>query len=83
METSALLVEGLQLMVLGMSTVFLFLGLLVIVMHAASRLVRLIDERRSPGTPGSGAVTDSAPVSGEIVAAIAIAVDRYRRTHKH
>lgn len=39
------MIEGLQLLVVGMATVFAFLGLLVLSMHVASRLVEALADR--------------------------------------
>lgn len=83
MGTSTLMTEGLQLMVLGMSTVFLFLGLLVAAMHTTSRLVRALEARRTPATQQADSVTGAEPVHSDVVAAISAAIHRYRQAHKH
>ena len=50
-----MLVEGLRLMVLGMSTVFGFLGLLVVGMHANAAVARrLFPEPVVPPAPKGG-----------------------------
>ncbi len=80
MANSNLLVDGLQLMVLGMSVVFLFLGILVAAMHATARLVRGIETRRSSTTAHESAASQAEP-DWAMLAAISVAVQRYRRTH--
>lgn len=83
METSALLMEGLQLMGLGMGAVFLFLSLLVVAMHLTSRVVRVIDEHQERSIPTTQASAGMAQADSDAVIAIAAAVHRYRHTHKH
>ena len=61
-----LLAEGLTLMLAGMGTVFIFLTALVLAMTLMSKLVY------RPGPAGDD-------IDDETVAAIAIAIDTYRR----
>lgn len=82
MGNSDLMMEGLQLMVLGMSVVFLFLGLLIIAMQGTSRAVRALEARRAAAST-SPAATPPSEIDNALVAAISIAIQRYRRTHKH
>ena len=63
-----LLVVGLELMLLGMGTVFVFLTLLVAATRTMSRLVRRLE-----GDPIDAAVT------AEEIAAIASALELHRR----
>jgi oxaloacetate decarboxylase gamma subunit len=73
-QDPSLLMEGVNLMLLGMGIVFAFLILLVFSMLAMSRLAARLDARRHPAP--------AAPVSGpepaELVAVITAAVHRYR-----
>lgn len=78
---SALMLDGLELMLLGMSTVFLFLGLLVISMHITARLVEAIEKRQASDSPVGEENSESSPISSELIAAITLAVHRYRNTH--
>ena len=64
-----LLWQGLELMIAGMATVFVFLSLLV----AATALMSLAVRRLAPA-----AALEVAPVTAEEVAAIAVAVHRHR-----
>ncbi|MDD2767780.1 MAG: OadG family protein [Methylococcus sp.] len=83
MESSIpeLMLVGTRLMFIGMTIVFLFLALLVGVIHTASRLV----ERYSPDEPAAlkpAKVMPEPSASGEdeaeIVAAITAAIHRYQ-----
>lgn len=67
--TDSPIIQGLELMVAGMGTVFVFLILLIFATSSMSALVR----RFSP-------VVDEAGVSEEEVAAITAAIDRHRRS---
>jgi oxaloacetate decarboxylase gamma subunit len=67
-----LLEQGLELMIAGMGTVFVFLTVLVFATTGMSALVR----RFRPVTD-----TESIGVSEEEVAAITIAIARHRRKH--
>jgi oxaloacetate decarboxylase gamma subunit len=64
-----LLLQGLELMLVGMGTVFAFLTLLVL---ATGLMSSLIGRRQEP------AAADAGPTEEEI-AAIAAAIDRHRR----
>ena len=53
-----MIAAGLQLMVLGMTIVFLFLIILVLLMNVMSALVQKIEARRpQPIAPGTGSVS--------------------------
>jgi len=67
-----LLEQGLELMIAGMGTVFVFLTVLVFATTSMSALVRRF---------GPVPDTESAGVSEEEVAAITIAIARHRRKH--
>ena len=67
---SSLLVQGAQLMLVGMGTVFVFLTALV----AATSLMSSLAMQKAPPTDASG----SGP-SAEEIAAISAAISQYRR----
>lgn len=82
MTTTELLQEGLHLMALGMGSVFVFLSLLVLSMHLTASLVRRLESRTTRETPAESAhQTAGTPLSPEVVAAIGIAIQRFRKTH--
>lgn len=81
-----LLLDGLLLMVLGMSAVFSFLGVMVCVMVLSARLVsgfsHLLPERTPPAKPARkppASRTAAAPAGdGALLAVIGAAVRMYR-----
>jgi oxaloacetate decarboxylase gamma subunit len=75
---TSLLEQGLNLMLFGMSTVFLFLALLVLAMTTMSRLLlRLQPQAVKPGeTQAARAEADEATV-----AAISLALHQHRQQH--
>jgi oxaloacetate decarboxylase gamma subunit len=78
MMTSPLLQQGLDLMVYGMGTVFLFLTLLVAVTALMSSLV----SRFLPDKPEPLAVSTSPPAVDErTLAIIQQAIDQHRKRH--
>ena len=66
--TNSLINEGLELMLVGMSTVFVFLTLLVMVTTLMSRMVM---RRQSKST--------ASDITDEEIAAITVAVAKHRR----
>jgi len=72
---SELMEQGLQLMALGMGTVFLFLGLLIAVITLVSRIIRKFDLDTAP-TPG-----DSQSSHDVLLEVISAAVQQYRSDH--
>jgi len=72
--------DAIQLLVYGMGTVFVFLFLLVLATRAMSSLVM----RFSPVVEPSSAVPTpvSHAVNPEVVQAIALAVQEYRKDHR-
>ena len=82
MPVTDLLLQGLELMFLGMGIVFCFLVLLVFVMQGMSRLAAILtggrDEspRRELALPGGDADSE------ELIAVISAAVGRYRSRHR-
>ncbi len=69
-----LLAQGIELMLVGMGTVFVFLTALV----AATSLMSALVMRRQPPETSAGPATGVGPTEEE-VAAIAVAIDQYRR----
>lgn len=66
------LLAGLELMLAGMGTVFVFLTALVIATTLMSRLVQRYSPAPAPGRSGPGD-------DGEVVAAITAAIAQHRR----
>ncbi|GAB4357562.1 MAG: hypothetical protein Kow006_25470 [Gammaproteobacteria bacterium] len=67
-------------MALGMGSVFIFLSLLVIALQITARLVRGIEERAQAHSPGEESdLGTSGAVDPEVVAAICVAVQRFRK----
>ncbi|MCW8944113.1 MAG: OadG family protein [Sedimenticola sp.] len=79
MQVSNLLMEGANLMLLGMGSVFVFLTILVLAMSAVAYLVRTIfkDDTRETLSPQL-AVPQSGTEGDEIIAVISAAINRYR-----
>ena len=79
MQASELIVEGVNLMLLGMGSVFLFLTLLVLALTLMSRLVKLLSKEERLTLPTSSAGL-AQPVAGdeELIAVIAVAISRFR-----
>ncbi len=84
MSVSNLLMEGVNLMLLGMGIVFVFLAVLVLAMNQMSRLALRIGsaekaaETYAAGTPATGSGGDN----GELIAVLTAAISRYRSRHK-
>ena len=74
MNVSNLLEQGVELMMLGMGMVFFILGLLVFVIKTVSFLV----ERYEPVVEHTAKVPVSNGINEDVVAAISIAVQRFR-----
>ncbi len=75
MAISDLLLQGVNLMLLGMGIVFAFLAILVVALNGMSRLAASFYEpEASQTTPSAGAVTEDT----ELIAVISAAINRYR-----
>ncbi|ACV26663.1 OadG family protein [Kangiella koreensis] len=74
------LISGLSLMLVGMTTVFCFLTLLVICIHISSKVINRFWPEALPSTTGSTGPSTQRNTStdDEIVAAITSAVHQYR-----
>ena len=80
MAESTLFMEGLNLMLLGMGSVFIFLTMLIVFMKGMSRLARAIspEELQAVASPvGKPIFADE-----ELIAVISAAVTRYRSAKK-
>ena len=80
MSTEAtLLGQGVDLMLYGMGTVFVFLTLLVLATSAMSRLIMHLQQRVPVPVPTEGVVAPAGEVDEAIVAAITAALHRHRQ----
>jgi oxaloacetate decarboxylase (Na+ extruding) subunit gamma len=73
MAVSDLLLQGVNLMLLGMGIVFTFLAVLVVALNGMSRLAASL---AGPEAPEAGA--DSGVDDAELIAVISAAINRYR-----
>ncbi len=82
MPVTELIREGVQLMFIGMGSVFVFLSILVLSMKAMSALAMRLEPEQQVLNKGSGGA-NNAPFSEkqEIIAVITAAISRYRSTH--
>ncbi len=71
--------SGLELMVIGMTVVFLFLGVLVITINL---LARLVPHLGSSPVGGTVAPKPSGTPNAELIAVISAAVQRYKTTNR-
>lgn len=79
MPVSELLSRGLELMVQGMGTVFLFLAVLVFAVGRMSHFVQLYEKRHPTTEPASASMpVVSSGSDGELLAVISAAIHRYR-----
>ena len=81
--TQSLLEQGLELMIYGMGTVFVFLAVLVLVTTAMSMIVqRFFPEPLAPVTPSTPVVAVSNNNNEQLIAIISAAVHKYRSRQK-
>ena len=80
MQIEALLAESLELLVLGMGSVFLLLSMMILLVHTTSRLLaRWAPEDALPTPSPSTRRTDAdGEDPNELIAVIQAAVQRYR-----
>ena len=81
---SEIVYQGLELMLFGMGTVVLFLALLVVVTSGMSAFITRFLPEPVPAERGisTGGKEATAKVDSQIVAAIGVAVHRYRQKQK-
>ena len=80
MPVSEQLLQGFELMLLGMGIVFTFLVVLVVVMNGMSRLAQAIEgplPAPEPRTPSTAQTAEDTA----LVAVISAAIARYRASH--
>ena len=70
-------------MSLGMGSVFVFLAVLIVSMSLTARLVRVIEQRRVNGGDTSASDRVAPSLNPDLIAAISVAIQRYRKTHRH
>ncbi len=73
---SDLLLNGVNLMLLGMGIVFTFLAILVVALNGMSRLAASIAGPEEPATSSSGTARES---DAELIAVITAAINRFRK----
>ncbi len=73
MAVSDLLLQGVNLMLLGMGIVFTFLAVLVVALNGMSRLAASLTGPETPTTAADPGVDDA-----ELIAVITAAINRYR-----
>jgi oxaloacetate decarboxylase gamma subunit len=78
---SELLMQGGELMLLGMGIVFTFLVVLVAVMTGMSRMAKAIEGDQPQVASGAQSISTTADADQDIVAVISAAIARYRSTH--
>jgi oxaloacetate decarboxylase (Na+ extruding) subunit gamma len=72
--------QGVDLMVAGMAIVFIFLTLLVVCTTLMSRLiVRTLPAAGADNVPPAADQPGAAPLEADALAAVTVAIDRYRR----
>jgi oxaloacetate decarboxylase gamma subunit len=74
MAISGLLMEGVNLMLLGMGMVFTFLAVLVVALNVMSRLASSVDWGETPAPACKVSETDDS----ELIAVISTAINKYR-----
>lgn len=78
----SLLQQGIELMIFGMGTVFVFLAVLVVVTTLMSFIVqRFFPETQAPAAPVTQASV-AAPKDEQLIAVISAAVHKYRSRQK-
>lgn len=78
MPVTELLIEGVELMLLGMGSVFIFLAVLVFVLKGMSRLAQAL----APEELTAGVASSVVDEDDELLAVISAAIARYRSQHK-
>jgi len=81
MPMSELLMQGGELMLLGMGIVFTFLVVLVAVMTGMSRMAQAIEGAQPQVASGAQAAAATGEADQALVAVIGAAIARYRAAH--
>ncbi len=82
MSIAELMMQGFELLLLGMGIVFVFLVILVLAMTGMSRLARALEGDPQPLPSSLGATMAGAETSETLLAVIAAAVRQYRSKHQ-
>lgn len=82
MSVANLLLEGVELMLLGMGSVFIFLAVLVFVLKGMSRLAQLLAPEEVIAAGVVSGTDQAADQEDELLAVISAAVATYRSRHK-
>jgi len=83
MPVTELLKEGVELMLLGMGSVFVFLTMLVLALKLMSRLAQALAPQEAVVSSSTRAVISSKPgEEDELLAVISAAIARYRSQRK-
>nr|VFK36601.1 MAG: oxaloacetate decarboxylase, gamma subunit [Candidatus Kentron sp. SD]VFK39591.1 MAG: oxaloacetate decarboxylase, gamma subunit [Candidatus Kentron sp. SD]VFK78081.1 MAG: oxaloacetate decarboxylase, gamma subunit [Candidatus Kentron sp. SD] len=80
METSDLLISGVNLMLLGMGVVFVLLGLMIVTMSGMSRLARAL--QGEPPPPELPAARPAGTPDQQLLSVIGAAIHKYRRSRR-
>lgn len=82
MPMSDLLMNGFELMLLGMGIVFTFLIILVVALNLMSRIAFYFDTaEEAPSTATGSQQPVAKPENTALIAVISAAISRYRSTH--
>ncbi len=79
-----LILQSIELLVIGMGTVFVILGLLIILINLVTRILSLLQLEEEPASFGTTTNALRQPPQtqdGELVAVISSAIARYRNQH--
>ncbi|WP_108652328.1 OadG family protein [Dongshaea marina] len=83
MDLSSLLAEAFGLLVIGIVFVFLFLGVLVVVINCIARWAGDASDLPIQDTSPTAPQLDPTRLNPAVVAAISSAVHRYRQQHRN
>ncbi len=80
-----LILQSLEMLVIGMGTVFIILGLLIFLINMVTRLLSALkleeEPAHFPNTLGAARPQNKPQQDGELVAVISSAIARYRKQH--